>query len=395
MRAAIVGAGIAGLTVALCLSRSGHDVLVLERAPRRRPEGYMLDFFGPGYDAADRLGLLPALERVHYPIPHLVTVDRVGRVTSILSYTSVRRRVFADRHFNFMRGDLERVLFEALGDPGVVRYGAAVASIREEGSGVVVTLGDGREERADLLVGADGFHSTVRKAAFEDSAIRFIPLRCHTAAFVAGTRIGEVTHDAFSTLTTAGRSAAAYPIRGHSTAAFFVHDAREAIQDRSPAACRGELEAVYRGRGELFDRLLDAFPADADVYFDDVAQVAVRGWHRGRIVLVGDSCGCVSLVAGQGASMAMAGAYVLAEQLHRSPRDLPRAFETYERRMRPAIEARQRSGRRNAAWFLPGSDFAARLRDRLIPTVVNSPLARLVGRKLGADSLPPEAAANK
>src|SRR5262249_3670712 len=155
----------------------------------------------------------------------------------------------------------------------------------------------------------------VRKLVFGEGATEIVPLGCHTAAYVTDGRLGEVTRDAFESLTTAGMSPAAYPIRGRRTAAVFIHRDAARIEGRGPATWRREPAAAYRGRGGLLGGLLDVFPSHGDVYFDDVVQIRVAGWSRDRVVLVGDSCACVSLIAGQGASMAMAGAFVLAEQL--------------------------------------------------------------------------------
>ena len=111
MKILICGAGIAGLATAWCLRHDGHTVTVLERNPRLRDEGYMLDFMGSGVDACERLGLLPDLARLHYPIDRLVFADRRGRPRVSVSYPVLRSRLFHDRHFNFMRGDFERLLY--------------------------------------------------------------------------------------------------------------------------------------------------------------------------------------------------------------------------------------------------------------------------------------------
>lgn len=171
MRVLVVGAGLAGLTLALCLDRRGHDALLVERAPRLRDAGYMIDFFGSGYDAAERLGLLPQLESIHYPIPKLDFVGEDGRVRIALSYPEVRR-VFGDRHFNFMRGELERVLAARIEGVVPIRFGATINGLRQEAAEIVAELTDGTTERADLLVGADGVHSLVRSLVFGESKHR-------------------------------------------------------------------------------------------------------------------------------------------------------------------------------------------------------------------------------
>src|SRR5690242_524064 len=141
------------------LRRAGWSCTVLEKSKALRGEGYMMDFFGSGYDAAEQMGLLGRLAQIHYPIERLTFLDDRGRTQTRVSYAQMRR-VFDGRHFNFMRGDLERVLFEEVRDS--VRFGAAVHRAHTEGSRAVATLADGTRFEADLLVAADGVHSTVR-----------------------------------------------------------------------------------------------------------------------------------------------------------------------------------------------------------------------------------------
>src|SRR5579863_1141383 len=125
MRVLVVGAGIAGITAALELHRLGIDVLLMERSEGFRGQGYMVDFFGPGYDVAERLGLLSALAKIQRPFVHLLFVDERGKTRADLRYGRLRRRMFRGRHFSFMRGDLERVLFSALEGQVPVVFGCS------------------------------------------------------------------------------------------------------------------------------------------------------------------------------------------------------------------------------------------------------------------------------
>jgi 2-polyprenyl-6-methoxyphenol hydroxylase-like FAD-dependent oxidoreductase len=214
MRVVIVGAGLAGLTLALCLERNGHDAIVLERSASLRGAGYMIDFFGSGYDAAERLGLLEQLEAIHYPIARLSFLARDGGTRFHVSYETMRQ-LLGGRHFNFMRGDLERLLFDALAGRDRIRFGSTVESFAQWDGGIEVTLSDGSKERADLLVGADGIRSRVRSLAFGGESLFVRQLGYHTAAFVFDDRaMQEEIGDAFATLTVPGRQVALYPIRG-------------------------------------------------------------------------------------------------------------------------------------------------------------------------------------
>jgi 2-polyprenyl-6-methoxyphenol hydroxylase-like FAD-dependent oxidoreductase len=384
MRILIVGAGIAGLTLASELDRAGHEVVIMERADALPAEGYMIDFFGPGFDAAERLGLLPALSEIHYPIGHLVFVDAKAKVGADLSYARLRRAVFRDRHMNFMRGDLVRVLHDRLQGRVPIRFGTAPKVLNPEGDTATVVSSRGDTQSYDLVVGADGVHSRIRDLTFLSSEAVTVPLHCHTAAYVVPGRLSALPADAFVSLSAPGITAAAYPLREGRTATFFLHDAADTLIDRTPEACRSELESVYRGRGWVLDQLLDAFPREGAVYFDDVVQVDAGRWNDGHVVLLGDAAGCVSLLAGQGASLAVYGAFVLAQELARARDGLEEALRRYEARVRPLVVERQRAGRRSKRWFLPKTWLGRRLRDGLTDLAVRSPIAPLLGHFIGA-----------
>jgi 2-polyprenyl-6-methoxyphenol hydroxylase-like FAD-dependent oxidoreductase len=253
---------------------------------------------------------------------------------------------------------------------------------------VMVKTNRGTSEYYDLVVAADGFRSRVRDLAFLAGESSTIHLGSHTAAYVIDHPIEGHSPNAFVSMSAPGFTAAAYPIRGDRTATFFLHRAATWLEDRSPAACRRELEETYRGRGWILDRLLDSFPTDGNVYFDDVGQIDTLRWSEGRIVMVGDAAACVSLMAGQGASLAMFGAYVLAQEVRTQSSDVPRALERYEARVRPLVESRKRAGIRNVSWFLPRSRLGAAVRDQVTRTATTAPVAWILGRFLGAARSP-------
>jgi 2-polyprenyl-6-methoxyphenol hydroxylase-like FAD-dependent oxidoreductase len=190
----------------------------------------------------------------------------------------------------------------------------------------------GTYEPYDLVVGADGFRSRVRDLVFLAGESSTVHLGCHAAAYVIPKSRASFPRDALVSMSGVGFTAAAYSLADGSVATFFAHRARGWIEDRASRACRHELESVYRGRGHILDGLLDSFPGDGDLYFDDVVQIRTLRWSDARVVLVGDAAGCASLLAGQGASLAMVGARVLAAELARRPSDVSGALDAYEAR---------------------------------------------------------------
>ncbi len=387
MKVLVVGAGLAGLSLALCLHRRGHTPVVVERAHHLRGEGYMIDFFGSGYDAAERLSLLPALEAIHYSIDALSFVRSNGEVRMAIPYPRMRE-LLGGRHFNFMRGDLERVLLDALGgEQAPVRFGTTVESFAERSDRIVVRLSGGSVEEFDLLVGADGVHSHTRFLAFgEGSFVR--ELGYHTAAYlIEDDALREEVGPTFVTLSVPGKQIGIYPIRRGRVATFWIDRDDRPISDASSTAAIRELRDVYGSLGWFVPRLLARAEMAPGLYFDTVSQVEVPHWTRDRVALVGDACQCVSLLAGQGASMAMGAAYVMAEELDAHPGDRRAALASYEARIKPAIAKKQKAGRNMARWFVPESSARMAVRDMVLRASTSMLGGWLLKRQIAGESV--------
>ena len=384
MRVVICGAGIAGLTLANRLSVLGAEVVMLERSPGPRLQGYMIDFFGPGYDTAEAMGLLPAIRDVAYRIDEARLVDDRGHRRAV-----VRPSQFADGPLlDVMRPDLEHVLRDNLPPEVDLRFGTSPTAVIDVGDAVRVTLEDGAQLYADLVVGADGLHSTVRQLVFGDESQFLRYLGFHTAAFTfRDPEIHDAVADRFCLTDTVDRQMGLYALRDGRVAVFAVH---RTADPTVPKDTRAALREAHDGLGWVVPKALEHCPPPPEIYYDQVAQIVMPRWSKGRVVLLGDACYAVSLIAGQGASLGMAGAYVLADQLASAP-TIAEALAGYERLWRPVAEEKQKVGRSGARWFLPASTWqllvrrvvlrAARLPfiDRLIPaTLVGKSSALIV-----------------
>jgi 2-polyprenyl-6-methoxyphenol hydroxylase-like FAD-dependent oxidoreductase len=369
MRAIICGAGIAGLTLAWWLQRDGWDVTLVERASGPREEGYLMDFFGSGYDVAEQMGLLPELARVHAGITELAYFDGSGRRTASVRYSALAR-VLHGRVFSLMRGDLDRVLRAAFGTAPDIRYGTSVSAVHTSGPRIAVELTDGSRHPADLLVGADGIHSRVRELVFGPEPHFLRLLGYHTASYLfddPGLR--AMIGDQFLVIADPGRQAGLYVTDDGRLATSLIHATSDPALPGDPP---GEIRRIYAGLGDRVDRALTHCPTGTSLYFDQVAQIEMNRWHHGAITLVGDACQAVSLMAGQGASVAMGGAWVLARELAVHRGDITTALARYERRMLPFIRRKQASGRRTARWLVPDTRWRLSLRNRAL-TAANLP----------------------
>lgn len=359
MRALICGAGIAGLTTALALHRAGWSVTMIEKAQGLRAGGYMLDFFGPGYEAAQDLGVIEALQGHARGVGRLDFVDARGRTASSMAYE--RMIEAADgKLFPILRGDIERELHSALPGDVHISYGTDLTEVENRADRVVVTTRDGKRQDFDLLVGADGIHSQVRQLVFgpEEQFIR--PLGFHTAAyFFESPRVAEALSGDFKMMTVRDRMVGLYEVDRHRIMSFFVMRA-DGLE--RPKDVRKALGAAFGELDWIVPDVLQAAPDNDGIYYDVVAQVAMDQWHRGRTILVGDAAYAVSLLAGQGASLAMAGGRALGQVLDGAD-DVGAALGRFEARLRPLVQDKQQAGRRMANWFVPATPLHGLVRD--------------------------------
>jgi 2-polyprenyl-6-methoxyphenol hydroxylase-like FAD-dependent oxidoreductase len=363
MRVLISGAGIAGLSLALRLHQRGLTPIVGERSPHLRDGGYMLGLSDPGLDAAERLGVADALRAARHMPRRLVYVHGDGRERFAISGPALDRLV-GERRFNLLRGDIERALYERIRGEVEVCFGASVETLAATEDHVAVRLTSGTTIVTDLLVGADGLHSKVRALRFgpEERFVR--PLGARVAAFLLNrAEFPEAEPGTSYSLTEVGHAAALASADEDRLVAFFIWRTEGRPRLGTPEE---ELRRAFAGAGWHVPALLDRLPRTGDVYLDDVAQVVMPRWAAGRVALLGDAASAVSLIAGKGATLAMAGAVVLADALAEQPGRPEAAFAAYEARLRPWAEAAQRTARRNVHLFTPVNRFQLVVREAVL-----------------------------
>ncbi|RJO70915.1 FAD-dependent oxidoreductase [Nocardia panacis] len=349
-RAVVVGAGIAGLATALRLRRDGWDVLVIERAAARRSSGYLVNLTGYGYDAAERLGLLPALTARDIGWFTTVLVREDGG-TKLTVPPALAQAALGARALTLFRGDLETVLYEAIRDEVPIRFGATVVDIVQDGTQVDATLDDGTVERAELLVGADGLHSGVRDLIFGSAAGDRVDLRHMVAAFPLARQPGVVPEGAGATFIGLRRSASVMNLGPDRSSTFLTYRTDDAGTDLA-AGPVAALTAMFGDLGGGVPDALAQLAADpSSAYFDSVTQVVLPQWSRGRVVLLGDAAWCVTPFAGYGAALALTGADRLGAALGNA--DIPTALAEWANGLRPEVDKRQALARRGAVQYAP------------------------------------------
>lgn len=387
MRVLISGGGVAGLTLAYWLRRRGIEPVIVERAAHGRLGGYGIDFFGTGYDVAARMGIVDRLAPHRLPVDSVDFVDAAGRPGARLT-TRLLDKIVQGPHLALMHTTLEGALLDAVQDEVEIRFGETVTAVRDTGPAIEADFAGGGTQRFDLMVGADGIHSRTRELVFgpEPEFARY--LGCRLACYPVADHYGWGRARAH--YTEPGRQVVVYPTgrTGELIALFLFRSshAGNVPRDERP----GLLRSTFGDMGWLTPSLLDEAPADEPIFMDTMTQIVMPAWHRGRTALVGDACGCMTMVSAQGVSMAMAGAYVLAEELA-AHGDHVHALTRYQERMRPQVSRRQRNAQMFTRSLVPGTRpglIGQSLVQRLIMREAFAPLLR---RQFGAGSILPPA----
>jgi 2-polyprenyl-6-methoxyphenol hydroxylase-like FAD-dependent oxidoreductase len=343
----ISGAGVAGSTLAYWLARHGMHPTVVERSPGMRSSGNPVDVRGPAVPVADAMGIMPQIRQAATEATAVSLLGASGREVARMRTGAARGR---RTEVEVPRSDLAAILYEAARPGAEFLFDDTITALRPDGDGVEVAFDRAGPRRFDLVVGADGLHSTVRRLAFgpERDYVR------HLGLYVATLPLGRPADrpDEVVLFNTPGRLASIHPARGSALAAFiFRGPAIPDLDYRDIARHRQIVLDAYAEAGWEVPQLLDALRAADEFYFDAVSAVDLPSWSRGRIALVGDAATCVSLL-GDGSSLAIAGAHTLAGALAATD-DTADALRDYEHRHRKLVAPKQRNAGVAAAMLVP------------------------------------------
>ncbi|HUE32426.1 MAG TPA: FAD-dependent monooxygenase [Mycobacterium sp.] len=353
MRILVSGASIAGPVLAYWLSRHGFDVTVVERAPTlRKTGGHAVDLFRPAMEISEKMGILPRIEALATETDRL-TMHREGRARPIEVDLTKIYGAASDRHVEIMRDDLSEIYYDAGRDDVEYLFGDSITAIDNDGE---VTFEGTPARRFDVIVGADGLHSNVRRLTFGEEAGLTRFLGGYLAVVSAprtlanlGEMIGHVG---------VGRLAAIYTAEhlDDARAVFLFRSKEELDCDHRDSLRQKELlRDAFAGMHPQVDRWLEEIDRTPAFYFDAISQLRLDRWSRRRVTLVGDAGYCPGPAVGGSTSLAVLGAYVLAGELARAGGDHPRAFAAYELQMREPVHLSRGFARTAAKGLIPGS----------------------------------------
>jgi 2-polyprenyl-6-methoxyphenol hydroxylase-like FAD-dependent oxidoreductase len=358
VRILVSGASIAGPVLAYWLTRYGYEVTVVERAPTlRKTGGHPVDLFRPAMEISEKMGVLGRIEELATGTNRLI-VTREGATRPVeIDLTKVFSAA-SDRHVEIMRDDLSEIYHDAARDDVEYVFGDRITAISPDGD---VTFAGGAPRRFDLVIGADGLHSGVRRLVFGDQA-RHVHL---AGAYIAVLSVPkEFGHDGEMHMHLGvGREAAVFGAR-HLTDAragfLFRTDGELDYHHRDVAWQKQLLRQVFTGMHEDVDRWLSELDQTAAFYFDSITQLQLDSWSRGRVTLVGDAGYCPGPAVGGSTSLAVLGSYVLAGELAAAGGDHERAFPAYEREMGELVRRSRAFARGVAKTLIPNSPLGVR-----------------------------------
>ncbi|MFJ8752417.1 FAD-dependent monooxygenase [Streptomyces sp. NPDC102441] len=370
----ISGASISGPALAYWLHRSGFAVTVVEKAGTLRGGGYPIDVRGSAMEVVRRMGILPQLRDAHIDSRRCTFLNPDGSELAAVTPRAVAGGVDG-QDIEVRRGDLATILHAMVRDDVEFLFDDSIDTLDQSGEEVDVTFRSGRRRTFDLVVGADGMHSHTRESLFgpEEQFHRYLGY-CF-AIFTMPNTFG-LSHELMM-WNTPGKAAALYAVGDSDQVHAFLNFHQPeppSVALRNPDAQRELVATTFAGAGWEVPGMVNAMRDASDLFFDTAGQIRMPRWSRGRVALVGDAAYAPSFLTGQGSSLALAGAYMLADSLA-SNRDHSEAFAAYERDVREFVNMNQALVDNGGATLFPTTVRALEQRNTMLRGLVTMPTA--------------------
>lgn len=368
----ISGASIAGPTLAYWLKRYGFTPTVVERSPVLRTGGFPIDVRNEAVEIAKRMGIWSDLQQKITTLDQLSFMDARNRRISGINVLTLRKMLDLDRTWaEIMRGDLAELLYKATKNEVEYLFGDSIQAMAQDDDGVDVTFASGGMRRFDLVAGADGLHSITRQLVFGDEAPFEWYCGYQVAVFTTDNYLG-LDHANMLIYGIPGKQVMIRSSRGNKElgACFMFKQPTKLRYDRSDGEQQKQLLAdAFADQAWEIPTLLEKMRAASDLYFDPVSQIRMESWSHGRVVLLGDAAHCPALLTGQGSTLAMMGAYILAGELQAASGDHRQAFQQYEQAFRPVISKEQKKIKSGGDFLVPATPLSLWARNHLSPVL--------------------------
>ena len=340
----VSGASVAGATAAYWLAHHGHSVTVVERYPGLRPGGQAIDVRGPALTVLERMMLRAAADHRRTRIRGASVVDSDGNELSRDTESTPTGGPIASPDIELLRDDLVELLYEATQLKVEYLFDDSIESLDDDGTAVAVTFERAATRDFGLVIGADGLHSNVRQLVFGPEEQFIDRLGTHAAIFTVPNFLDldywQTWH--YGDKTMAGIYSARNNTEARAMVGFMDTDLK--IDYRDTEAQFGELEKRMADDGWIRPQLLEYMRTAPDFYFDEMSQIKMDRWSKGRVTLVGDAGYCCSPLSGQGTSVALLGAYILAGELAQAIQagdDYELGFTNYQKEFQDYVKRNQ------------------------------------------------------
>lgn len=350
----ISGASIAGLTAAYWLNNYGFKVTVIEIAETPRDGGSPVDIKGKAIEVAKRMNLLEKLRKVKIDTERVIFINNKGSVKG-----SIPQEIFNEQpeiDIELPRSDLVRILYEEVFQKVKFLFGNKIINITEKSDDLEVAFANGITEKFDLVIGADGLHSGVRKLVFGSESKFTKYLGMYAGLFEVDAELGKENTCVMQN--SGGKLAAIYSYKNKADALLVFRSKKPIKFDyRDIDHHKKLLIDAFKEEGGYVPGILDILNKSEKLYFDSVSQIKMQSWSKGRVAFIGDAAYCASFLTGAGSTLAMTGAAVLAEELNKANGNHKIAFQKYDEAFRPFVEYKQRGISSSGAFLVPKTKF--------------------------------------